>query len=135
MTLTVLAWKAIESFAKARAEDARLAHGPGPVTDDGGTITLMWSAGSGTVTADAEIPGRVSWRALALLLASKVNPATLAAVVADYNAGHRPAKPTGFGVQDAINALDVGTGTRRGSIRSTEPCVAGVAPEAVTLAG
>ncbi len=135
MNPTALAWKAIAAFATARAESARTDHGPGPVNEDGGILTLHIGPGVGTITADAEISGRVSWRALALLLASKVNASTLASVVADYNAGHRPSKATDYTVAAAIEALDVGTGTRRGSIRATHAPAVMVAPEAVTLAG
>lgn len=132
--LNALAWKAVAAFATARAESARKAHGPGPIEESGGTVTLRIGPGVGTITADAEIDGRVSWKAFALLLASKVNASTLAAVVADYNAGHRPGKPTDYAVASAVAALDVGTAVRKGSIRSTHaPAV--LVDDAVTLAG
>ena len=117
-SLTAIGWKALASFASARADEARTDHGPGKVTEEGATVTFHVGPGFGTLTADADVSGRVSWKALALLLASKVNADTLASVVDAYNAGNRPSKAPGFAVAQALEALDVGTSVRRGSIRT-----------------
>ena len=127
--LTALGWKSLAKFAQERAEEARTAHGPGKVTEEGGTVTLHVGPGFGTLTADADVSGRVSWKALALLLASKVNAETLASGVAAYNAGNRPTNAPGFAVAQALEALDVGTTVRRGSIRT------GHAPAVLDITG
>lgn len=120
MKIEAIGWKAIADMAKTEMEAARIVAGTGLQIQDPATVTIEVEAAHGTITADAVISGRIAWASLAVLLASKVNPATLASVVADYNGGARPkldALPAAQ--QVALGAIEAGLSSRKGSVKLT----------------
>ena len=119
MTVTAPAWKQIEKFAAAMASETRTADGPGEKIQGAATVSLEVSEGVGLVLPDSTVAGRVSWQALAVMLASKVNADTLAAVVSDFNAGKRP-KPESLpaATRAALDGLQVKPSKRRGAVKA-----------------
>lgn len=116
--LNFVDWKLIERYAASQVEAARdpMGRGQPKIETTRATVTLEIPASWGEIGEDREVAGRMSWKAFALLLADKVNHDTLVAVVRDYNAGKRPAKPAFF-THVVLDGLDVGTARRAGAIR------------------
>ena len=118
--IEAVGWKAIMDLAKAEMEAARVAADVGPQVQTALAVTFEVQPAHGTTTADAVVNGRVSWQAVAVLLASKVNPATLHSIIADYNGGARPkADALPAAQQVALKGIDSGSSSRKGSVKIT----------------
>ena len=118
--IKAIGWKAIADMARVEMEAARIFADVGPQVQTAQTVTVEVQPSHGTITADAVVNGRISWQAVAVLLASKVNPATLSRIVADYNGGARPkADALPAAQQVALQGIDAGSSSRKGSVKLT----------------